>query len=82
MMGLSTDQIGDFENTPIFPGEENWLGFQPRLSFPFGQGTMPASGFQTVFSITQSDQPMLHLELSAIKILEMPTDQDFLLALI
>ena len=82
MMGLSTDQIGDFENTPIFPSEENWLGFQPRLSFPFGQETMPSSGFQTVFSITQSDQPMLHLELSAIKILEMTTDQDFLLALI
>jgi hypothetical protein len=49
------DQNGDFENPPFFPSEENWLGFQPRLSFPSGQGTMPASGFQTVFSFTHSD---------------------------
>ncbi|MFC2166025.1 hypothetical protein ACFLT2_13645 [Acidobacteriota bacterium] len=42
MKGLTSDQNGDFENTPIFPSEENWLGFRRRLSFPFGQGTMPA----------------------------------------
>jgi len=51
----SNDQIGDCENTLIFPSEENWLGFRARLSFPAGQGTMPASRLQTVFSITQSD---------------------------
>jgi hypothetical protein len=48
------------ENTPIFPSEENWLGFRGRLSFPSGQGTMPASRLQTVFSITHSDHLMLH----------------------
>ncbi|MFC2165745.1 hypothetical protein ACFLT2_12225 [Acidobacteriota bacterium] len=64
------DQIGDFENTPIFPSDENWLGFRRRLSFPFGQGTMPASGLQTVFSITQSYHSKKHIEPSAITALE------------
>jgi len=55
MKVIANDQNGDSENTPIFPGEENWLGFRRRLFFPFGQETMPASGLQTVFSITHSD---------------------------
>ena len=71
MKGLMTDQIGDCENTLIFPSEENWLGFQPRLSFRSGQGTMLASGFQTVFSTTQSDQSILHADFRAITVKEM-----------
>jgi len=47
-----SDKNGDFRNTQIFPGEENLLGFRRRLSFPCGKGSMPASGLQTVFSIT------------------------------
>ena len=57
---IPNDQIGDCENPPIFPSEENWLGFRRRLSFPSSQGTMPASGLQTVFSITQSDHSKMH----------------------
>jgi hypothetical protein len=30
MNSLTDDQDGDSENTPIFPGEEDWLGFQDR----------------------------------------------------
>jgi len=40
--------------------------FQPRLSFPLGQETMPASGFQTVFSITHSDHWLPRIEFRAI----------------
>jgi hypothetical protein len=76
MKGLTNDQIGDCENTPIFPSEENWLGFQPRLSFPSGQGTMPASGFQTVFSITQSDYSMPQTVFSIITDMKMHTQMN------
>jgi hypothetical protein len=27
---MMNDQIGDFENSPFFPGEENWAGFRDR----------------------------------------------------
>jgi hypothetical protein len=36
-----------------------------------GQGSMPASGFQTVFSITQSDHSISHTELSIIAEIKM-----------
>jgi len=49
MEDLSRDQIGDYENTPIFPSEENWLGFRRRLSFPAGERNharlQPSNGF-------------------------------------
>ena len=66
MKVLMSDQIGAARKPAIFPSEENWLGFQPRLSFPSGQGTMPASGFQTIFSITHSDHSIPHAASSAI----------------
>jgi len=64
MKGPKSDQNGDFKKPPIFPGEENWLGFRGRLSFPCGQGTMPASRLQTVFSITHSAYSIMRMELS------------------
>jgi hypothetical protein len=76
MKGLMNDQIDDCENTPIFLAGENWLGFQPRLSFPSGQGTMPASGFQTVFSTTQSDQSIQHAAVRAITVLEILSSRE------
>jgi len=77
MQGLTINQIGDFQNTPIFPGEENWLGFRARLSFPSSQGSMPASRLQTVFSITQSDQSIPHIKSSVATIFDMLTRDVF-----
>jgi hypothetical protein len=64
---MMNDQNSDFENTAIFPSEENWLGFRHRLSFPFGQGTMPASGLRAVFSFTHSDLSITQTTFSVIK---------------
>jgi hypothetical protein len=70
---ITNDQNGDFENTPIFPSEENWLGFRRRLSFPSGQETMLASGLQTVFSVTHPDHSTTQAGSSAITEMEMLT---------
>jgi hypothetical protein len=40
------------------------------LSSASGQGTMPASGLQTVFSTTRSDHSIPHTEPSAITVLK------------
>ena len=46
---LTSAQIGGFENTQIFPGEENLLGFRRRLSFPLRERNharlRPTNGF-------------------------------------
>jgi hypothetical protein len=52
---IASDQNGDYKNTPIFP---SWkIGSVSGVGSPFppGKGTMPASGLQTVFSITHPD---------------------------
>jgi len=75
MKDVMSDQAGDLENTQIFPSEGNWLGFRRRLSFPFGQGTMPASGPQTVYSITHSDHSIMQNGSGAITVFEMHTSE-------
>ncbi|MFC2165591.1 hypothetical protein ACFLT2_11420 [Acidobacteriota bacterium] len=45
-MGYTNDQISDFENTSIFPRWEKLDSVSGLASFPFGQGTMPASAFE------------------------------------
>jgi len=73
MIGLPSDQIGDFENTSIFPqrGKIDSVSGLALLS-PWSRNHA-RFGLQTVFSITQPDHSIPLVGSSAITVLEMYT---------